>query len=348
MSEWNLTRTTENHHATENIKAWAQFPSILPFISIAFPQASSSSRWYGRGSVITNRAQQYVRTNQSNNIKTPDLSLNTVWAQLISGLSFLDGKYLWYPFITVLLTAWQPFWGSESLFPFAVSQSFDGIIPVSCVQAWYYFTHQNDRWHLKALVNINVEISFSLEVMVLHRLRLWCLLTPYIKGSSLIPVESSRLSRRMFSWRFPAVYTYTITNWGNVAFLGELVRYVMMLLFPLLTYRPLNTEHCWLRSYLTCVSQLVALVGELTRNLLVGTHHVYGAMVSPLRPLVLNFLFDWLLWRYSFLATRIWRCQFPFTVNFSILNIIKSIVSDRKVWLIVIIVRAYFWVVDCG
>ena len=113
-----------------------------------------------------------MRTHQPNNVKTPHLSLNTVWVQLISGLSFLDGKRLWYPFITVRLTARQPFWGSESLFSSAVSQDFDAIVPVSCVQAWYYFTHQSDRWHLKALVNINVEFYFSLEVMVLHRLGL--------------------------------------------------------------------------------------------------------------------------------------------------------------------------------
>ena len=42
---------------------------------------------------------------------------------------------------------------------------------------------------------------------------------------------------------------------------------------------------------------------------------------------------------------RIWRCQFPFTVTFSPLNLIKFTVSDGKVWLIVIVVSAYF---DCG
>lgn len=30
---------------------------------------------------------------------------------------------------------------------------FTKITLVSCVQAWYYFTHQSDRWHLKLLVN---------------------------------------------------------------------------------------------------------------------------------------------------------------------------------------------------
>ena len=69
---------------------------------------------------------------------------------------------------------------------------------------------------------------------------------------------------------------------------------------------------------------------------------------EPQRPLVLDFLFDWLLLRYSFLATRIWRCQFPLTVTFLALNLIKFTVSDRKVWLIVIVVRAYVWAVDCG
>lgn len=277
-----VSEISKNHRklsCNQKYKAQGQFPSILPFGSIAFPQAS---RWHGRlRFVLTNLAQRYVRTHQPNNVKTPHLSLNTVWVQLISGLSFLDGKRLWYPFITVRLTARQPFWGSESLLSSAVSQDFDAIVPVSCVQAWYYFTHQSDRWHLKALVNINVEFYFSLEVMVLHRLGLWCLRTPYIKVSSLTPVESSWVFRRTFIWQFPAVYTYTITNWGNVAFLGELVRYAMMLLSPILTCRPLHTEHCWSRSYSTCVSQMFALVGEFNRSLLVGAHHVYGTMVSP-------------------------------------------------------------------
>ena len=125
-----------------------------------------------------------MRTNQSNIIGRPYLSHNTVWARLISELSFLDGKWSWSHFITALLTARQPFWMSESPFPFAVSQKIDGIILVSCVQAWYYFTLQNDRWPLKALVDINVKICFSLELIILHRSWVWCLPTQYIKVSS--------------------------------------------------------------------------------------------------------------------------------------------------------------------
>ena len=89
---------TKSHKSTEqhkNIKGRAQLRSILPFISIKFPQASTSSHWYGRRhSIIANRAEWYVRANQSNNINRPDLCYNTVWAQLISGLSFLDGRWL--------------------------------------------------------------------------------------------------------------------------------------------------------------------------------------------------------------------------------------------------------------
>ena len=37
---------------------------------------------------------------------------------------------------------------------------------------------------------------------------------------------------------------------------------------------------------------IVYTCGRLNRSLLVGTDHVYGAMVSPFRPLVLSILVD--------------------------------------------------------
>ncbi|KIK02597.1 hypothetical protein K443DRAFT_513791 [Laccaria amethystina LaAM-08-1] len=126
----------------------------------------------------------------------------------------------------------MPFWGSESVFPFAVSHSFDGIISVSCIQAWYYFTHQSDRWHLKALVGAVMLTDTIHQGLITH-----------------------------------TVYTYTITNWGNVAFLGELVQTLL----------------------------IEVLFNGLTT-----------VMVQ------------------CFLATRIWR------------------LSDRKIWLIVIIVLLVF------
>ncbi|EDQ99405.1 uncharacterized protein LACBIDRAFT_335046 [Laccaria bicolor S238N-H82] len=136
---------------------------------------------------------------------------------------------------------WMPFWGSESLFPFAVSQSSDGIVSVSCVQAWYYFTHQSDRWHLKALVGAVMLTDTIHQGLITH-----------------------------------TVYTYTITNWGNVSFLGELVQ---------------------------------TLLVEVLFN---GLTTVMVQWRAPTPP-VLNFL-----------ATRIWR------------------LSDRKVWLIVIVlIRSY-------
>ncbi|KIK04892.1 hypothetical protein K443DRAFT_394828 [Laccaria amethystina LaAM-08-1] len=64
---------------------------------------------------------------------------------------------------------------------------------VSCVQAWYYFTHQSDRWPLKVLVSC-VMLTDTIHMgLITH-----------------------------------TVYTYTITNWGNTAFLGELVRTLLV------------------------------------------------------------------------------------------------------------------------
>lgn len=64
---------------------------------------------------------------------------------------------------------------------------------VSCVQAWYYFTHQSDRWHLKALVAAVMLTDSVHQALITH-----------------------------------TVYTYTITNWGNVNFLGVLVRTLLI------------------------------------------------------------------------------------------------------------------------
>lgn len=58
---------------------------------------------------------------------------------------------------------------------------------VSCVQAWYYFTHQNDRWHLKLLVSAVITFDTIHQALIIQ-----------------------------------TVYDYVISNWGNVSFLGEL------------------------------------------------------------------------------------------------------------------------------
>lgn len=59
---------------------------------------------------------------------------------------------------------------------------------VSCVQAWYYFTHQSDRWHLKLLVTAAMMFDTIHQGLIIH-----------------------------------TVYKYVISNWGNMAILGELV-----------------------------------------------------------------------------------------------------------------------------
>lgn len=59
---------------------------------------------------------------------------------------------------------------------------------VSCVQAVYYFTHQSDPWYLKLLVAAVMVFDTVHQALITH-----------------------------------TVYTYTITNWGNVDILGLLV-----------------------------------------------------------------------------------------------------------------------------
>ncbi|EDR01859.1 uncharacterized protein LACBIDRAFT_310382 [Laccaria bicolor S238N-H82] len=65
---------------------------------------------------------------------------------------------------------------------------FADITLVSCVQAWYYFTHQNDRWHLKLLVSAVMMFDTAHQALIMN-----------------------------------TVYAYVISNWGNMSILGELV-----------------------------------------------------------------------------------------------------------------------------
>ncbi|KAF8812047.1 hypothetical protein BYT27DRAFT_7088201 [Phlegmacium glaucopus] len=66
--------------------------------------------------------------------------------------------------------------------------------PVSCVQAWYYFTHQTDTWPIKLLVSAVMFFDTIHQALITH-----------------------------------TVYTYTITNWGNPAELQKLVWLVEVL-----------------------------------------------------------------------------------------------------------------------
>jgi len=59
---------------------------------------------------------------------------------------------------------------------------------VSCVQAWYYYTHQTDTWGLKALVGAVMCFDTIHQILISH-----------------------------------TVYTYVITNYNNPAQLGSLV-----------------------------------------------------------------------------------------------------------------------------
>ncbi|KAF8879437.1 hypothetical protein CPB84DRAFT_1687940 [Gymnopilus junonius] len=60
--------------------------------------------------------------------------------------------------------------------------------PVSIVQAWYYFSHQQDPWSLKGLVSAVMIFDTIHQSLITH-----------------------------------TVYTYTITNWGNADELGVIV-----------------------------------------------------------------------------------------------------------------------------
>jgi hypothetical protein len=59
---------------------------------------------------------------------------------------------------------------------------------VSCLQAWYYFTHQNDGWSTKALVSAVMTFDTIHQALISH-----------------------------------ALYTYLVTNFGNVASLENIV-----------------------------------------------------------------------------------------------------------------------------
>ena len=159
-------------------------------------------------------------------------------------------------------------------------------------------------------------------------------------SSKIIPILSP-----MLSWRLLAVYTYTITNWGNTAILGELVPYAMMLLSPILTCRPFEYRTLLVEVQFNVRLPIVCICGRPELKF-AGRHWprlwCSGETIPP------SCSVDWFLSRYSFLAMRIWHCQFSFTVPFSPLNLIKFTVSDGKVWLMVIVVRSYFWAVDCG
>ncbi|KAJ2914321.1 hypothetical protein MD484_g6095, partial [Candolleomyces efflorescens] len=59
---------------------------------------------------------------------------------------------------------------------------------VSCVQAWYYFNHQSDRWPIKSLVAAVMIFDTVHQALITH-----------------------------------TVYSYTVTNWGNPIILDSLV-----------------------------------------------------------------------------------------------------------------------------
>ncbi|KAF8638756.1 hypothetical protein AX17_001972 [Amanita inopinata Kibby_2008] len=59
---------------------------------------------------------------------------------------------------------------------------------VSCIQAWYYFTHQNDTWPIKTLVSAVMLFDTIHQILISH-----------------------------------TVYTYLITNFGNTSQLQNLV-----------------------------------------------------------------------------------------------------------------------------
>ena len=161
-----------------------------------------------------------------------------------------------------------------------------------------------------------------------------------IHTGKIIPILSP-----YFSWRFPTVYMYTISNWGNVAFLGELVPYAMMLLSPILTCWPFQYRTLLVEVLFNVRLPIVCICGR-PESKFAGRH--WPRLWCNGEPILPSCSVDWFLSRYSFLARRIWHCQFSFTVTFSPLNLIKFPVSDGKVWLMVIVVRAYFWAVACG
>ena len=94
---------------------------------------------------------------------------------------------------------------------------------VSCVQTFYYFMNQNDTWHIKFPVSrsILVCISHDFELCLGH-----CCYHPRYSPSSF---DHPHGYVHLFDPKFMgnidilAVYTYTITDWGNPAQLQVLV-----------------------------------------------------------------------------------------------------------------------------
>jgi len=80
-------------------------------------------------------------------------------------------------------------------------------IPVSVVQAWYYYTHQNDPWLIKLLVSC---LRFPVNIFWIDRCTSrWVLLwysTPPIKSSS--PTSVSRWPRVLSSAWVTLFYKY--------------------------------------------------------------------------------------------------------------------------------------------
>jgi hypothetical protein len=189
------------------------------------------------------------------------------------------------------------------------SHPFNPAAPVSCLQAWYYFTHHSDPWPIRLLVRLTCCQTLYRILIPFHRSAPSCYLTQRTKYSSRTLVSLCHLPQIPLIMGV-AVYIYTISNWGNPEVLGRLVWYAC----PVWRSRSHIDLTVWnYRSILVEVLFNVGIISISTdRPLMVGflgtgiyrvprskVNLYYGAFdSSPSDSL------------RSFLAMRIWRCMF--------------------------------------
>ena len=132
-------------------------------------------------------------------------------------------------------------------------------LQVSLIQAWYYYTHQNDKWPFKTLVSPH---SYSLHsptwAWSFRSLLLW-FATSFIKPWLRIQVRYRLRSLHLGLTR-RAVYTYLITYFAEPAQLENIVWYVFLL------------PGIWACLTASCYRSLVVSEGYLAYMHLIVTH----------------------------------------------------------------------------
>ena len=145
-------------------------PTFFPLNTFSVEEVIKDGRCFWAN---TSRSRQHVRL-----IQFGYFCLLSVSCRL--GAAYIGvvvaGWFVFVCFLTIIFWRCNSLYGGLSFrrLPLII---FAEIALVSCVQAWYYFTHQSDRWHLKLLVN-NIFLSEFPPLLTLKRrsARRWCLI----------------------------------------------------------------------------------------------------------------------------------------------------------------------------